>query len=89
MSAPAQQQPLTDQEPDFFTGTSFLVDEILLGMNVLQTKVRGLKQGNVARSAVQQKLQAEEVSKIAGQIGSMADTITRVTISHLNRRPRP
>lgn len=82
-------QPAPEQEPDFYTGTSFAVEEILLGMNVLQAKVRNLKQGNDTGSAVQQKLAAEDVSKIAGQIKMMADTVARVTISHLNRRPRP
>jgi hypothetical protein len=87
MNAPKQQQ--AEQSPDFFTGTSFAVDEILLGMSVLQAKVRNLKQGNDTGSAVQQKLAAEDISKVAGQIQSLADVITRVTITHLNRRPRP
>lgn len=85
MNAPA---PQPEQEPDFFTGTSFAVDEILLGMSVLQTKVRNLKQANDSGSAVGQKLASEEVSKIAGQITMMADVITRVSLSHINRRPR-
>lgn len=81
-------QPDEGQEPSFYHGTSFAVNEIILGMNVLTRKVRDLKSGNEAGSAVQQKLSSEEVSKIAGQIKMMADTITRVTVGHLNRRPR-
>jgi predicted nucleic acid-binding protein len=88
MNAPAAQTSPADDAPDFFTGTSFAVEEILLGMNVLQAKVRNLKQGNDTGSAVQQKLAAEEAAKIAGQIQSLADVIVRVTISHLNRKPR-
>ncbi|MDB5584845.1 MAG: hypothetical protein JWR80_10021 [Bradyrhizobium sp.] len=88
MTALPAQQPAPEQEPDFYTGTSFAVEEIVLGLSVLQAKVRALKQGNTSGSAVQQKLQSEEVSKIAGQIKMMADTITRVTIGHLNRKPR-
>ena len=87
MTQAAQQQD-AEQEPNFYQGTSFLVDEILLGMNVLTAKVRNLKQGNTSGSAVQQKLAAEDIAKISGQIQSMAQTIARVTISHINRKPR-
>lgn len=87
MNAPAP-KPDTDQEPSFFHGSGYLVDEIILGLSVLQAKVRNLKQGNATWSAVQQKLAAEDVSKVSGQITMMADTVARVTISHLNRRAR-
>ncbi|WP_029581991.1 hypothetical protein [Bradyrhizobium sp. URHD0069] len=80
--------PVAEQEPDFFTGTSFAVSEIVLGLKVLQAKVRNLTQGNDAGSSVQQKLAAEEISKVSGQIKMMADLITRVTVAHLARRPR-
>lgn len=86
MNAPAKQP--TQREPSFFSGTSFAVEEIILGMNVLQAKIRNLKQGNTTGSAVQQKLAAEDVSKISGQIKMMADMIARVTIAHINRRRR-
>lgn len=74
--------------PDFFLGTSFAVDEILLGLNVLTAKAKALKEGNEHKAAVTQKLQAEAVSKIAGQIQLLADMLARVTIAHVNRRPR-
>lgn len=72
--------------PPFFTGTSFLVGEIELGVSVLAAKVRALKEGNRHCAAVTQKLSAEEISKIAGQIKMMADTLSRVSIAHINRR---
>jgi hypothetical protein len=87
MNAPATKT--VEQERGFYAGTGFAVTEILLSMNDLQREVRRLKQGNVSGSAVQQKLAAEDISRIAGQIKTMADTIARVTIAHLNRRPRP
>lgn len=87
MNVPAIKQ--TEQEPDVFLGTGFLVEEIVLGLNILNRKVRDLQQGNGAQSAVQQKLMAEDVAKVAGQIKNMADTVARVTIAHINRRPRP
>jgi hypothetical protein len=76
-------------QPTFFTGTRFAVDEIELGLRVLTAKARDLKQGNDVGSAAQQKLAAEQISKISGQIKALADTLVRVSISHINRRPRP
>jgi hypothetical protein len=85
MNAPAAKQ----QEPTFFTGTSFAVGEIELGLRVLAAKTRDLKRGNETGSAVDQKLAAEAISKLAGQIAVLADTLVRVSCAHLNRRPRP
>lgn len=87
MTAPAKQTAA--QEPTFFTGSSFAVEEIVLSLAQLQEKVRILKQGNTAGIAVQQKLASEDISKIATQIKAMADVITRTTLAHINRRPRP
>lgn len=84
-------QPETDdreQRSRTFAGCGFAITEIILSMADLTAKVNSLRQGNSAGSAVQQKLAAEEVSKIARQIQTMADTISRVTIAHLNRRSR-
>lgn len=87
MNAPAKQ---TAAPPvDFFQGTSFAVGEIELGLKVLAAKVRDLKQGNAAGSAVQQKLSAEAIAKTAGQIQVLGELLARVSISHINRRPRP
>ena len=86
MSEPAIKQ--TEQEPDFYTGCTFAVDEIELGLNVLIRKVRDLYQANQAGRAVDQKLASEAISKISGQVQVLADVITRVTIAHINRRPR-
>lgn len=85
INAPAPKQ----EQPTFFTGTSFAVEEIKLGLNVLTAKVRDLEQGNRVGSAVQQKLAAEKIAEVSGQIKILADTLARVSISHLNRRPRP
>lgn len=84
-TAPVEQ---VEDTPNFFTGTSFAVEEIVLGMSVLNTKVRALKEGNSHQSAVTQKLAAEEISKVAGQIKMMGDMLARVSIEHLNRRSR-
>lgn len=86
MSTPAIKQ--TEQEPDIYFGTSFIVGELELGLNVLSRKVRDLKSGNERGSAIDQKLAAEQLSKTAGQMQCLADVITRVTINHINRKPR-
>lgn len=64
------------------------MNEIELGLRVLAAKVRDLKQGNAAGSAVQQKLASEAIAKTAGQIQVLGDLLARVSISHINRRPR-
>lgn len=86
MTAPATKPTEQDR---FFYGAGFAVDEIELGARVLAAKVRELKQGNAVGSAVQQKLVAESISKISGEIKALADVVARVTIAHINRRPRP
>lgn len=84
MNAPA----IKTRSEEFYRGTGFAVGEIELGLRVLTAKIRDLKQGNEQGSAVQQKLAAEKISEVSGQIKALADTLVRVTISHLNRRPR-
>lgn len=86
MTATAKQPAA--QEPDFFTGTSFAVNEIELGLKVLAAKVRDLKRGNETGRAVDQKLASEAIAKTAGQIQVLGDLLARVSISHINRRPR-
>lgn len=81
-------EPLPANTPDFFYGTLFAVDEIVLGTSVLTAKVKSLKQGNQSKSVVQQKLAAEEISKVAGQIKMLADLLARISVEHANRRPR-
>lgn len=76
------------RETTFFTGTRFAVDEIELGLRVLTAKARDLKQGNDVGSAIQQKLAAEAISKVSSQIHALSETLVRVSISHINRRPR-
>lgn len=87
MNAPAKQAAVPPV--DFFQGTSFAVNEIELGLKVLSAKVRDLKQGNAAGAAVQQKLASEAIAKTAGQIQMLGELLARVSINHINRRPRP
>lgn len=77
------------RQTTFYTGTSFAVGEIELGLKVLSAKVRDLKNGNESGSAIQQKLASEQIAKVSSQINALAETLVRVSISHINRRPRP
>lgn len=85
MTLPATQQ---EQEPDFFTCTSFSVEETLLGLNVLTAKVRSLKHSHATENAAAMKLDAEAVAKVSGQIKLLTDHLAGVCVRHLNRRGR-
>lgn len=74
---------------DVFHGTSMLAGEIGLGLKVLVRKVRDLQRANDAGNAIDQKLTAESIAKLSGQIQTLAETTARVTVRHLARRPRP
>lgn len=77
------------EQPDIFLGTSFSVEETLLGLNVLTAKVRQLKHSHTTRNAASMKIEAEMVAKVAGQIKLLNDHLAGVCVRHLNRRPRP
>ena len=73
------------REVDFFVGCSFACGEIELSVAQLKTWSDSLTVGNKIRSAVQQKLAAEEVSKIAGQVRALADVLVRMSAKHDQR----
>ncbi len=83
---PAKQ--IEEQVPDFFTGTSFSVEETLLGLNILTAKVRQLKHSHTTRNAASMKIEAEMVAKVASQIAALNSHLAGVCVRHLNRRPR-
>ena len=74
---------------DFFTGTSFAVDEIVLGLNVLHAKVKHLKSHHAAKSTIAMKLASEDVAKISHQIEMLAHVLTDTSLRHINRRACP
>jgi hypothetical protein len=82
---PAKQ---TEQEPDFYSNMSWMVSEIVLAQKILERKIKNLRSANEGRSAVSQKLHAEEVAKIAEQLKACADIVVRKSAEYLNRRPR-
>lgn len=75
--------------PDFYTGVSFAVDEVELGLRVLQRKIRALTTAHKTRHAVGMKLAAEDVAKTANQIHLLGKTLVDTSLRHINRKPRP
>jgi hypothetical protein len=75
-------------EPDFYSGQSWMVGEIVLAHQILTRKINDLRARNQDRTAVGQKLAAEEVSKIAGQLKVCADIIVKQSAEYLNRSAR-
>jgi hypothetical protein len=86
MSTPAIKQ--TEREPDWFVNQNYMIGEIALAHQILKRKIDNLRTENQARSAVSQKLAAEEVSRLADQLKVCADIIVRTSAEYLNRRPR-
>jgi hypothetical protein len=82
---PAKQN---EQEPDFYSNQSWMISEIVLAQKILERKIKSLRSANEGRSAVSQKLHAEEVAKIAEQLKACADIVIRKSAEYLNRRPR-
>lgn len=74
------------REVDPFIGCSFAVGEIQLSTAELQRWADSLTVGNKVRSMTQQKLAAEQVSKIAGQVKVLADILVKISAERLNRR---
>lgn len=86
MTSPAIKQ--TEQEPDFYSNQSWMISEVVLAQQILARKINDLRTANDARSAVSQKLHAEEVARIAEQLKACADIVVRKSAEFLNRRPR-
>lgn len=87
MTAPAKQPAA--QEPDFYDNTAWMVGEIVLAHQILGRKINALRSQNAAKTAVGQKLAAEEVARVADQLKVCADIIVRKSTEFANRRPRP
>jgi hypothetical protein len=86
MTYPAIKQ--TEQEPDWYANQSYMINEIVLAHQILKRKIDKLRTENQARSAVSQKLAAEEVSRLAEQLKVCADIVVRTSSEFLKRRPR-
>jgi len=78
-----------DAPAPFFVGTFYSVKQIESDTGDLKIRCAALLSAHGSESAVGLKLAAEGIAKLAGQIQSLADHLAKVSIAHVNRRPRP
>jgi hypothetical protein len=76
-------------ETDWFKVQGWMVGEIILAHQILGRKINNLRTQNQGHSAVAQKLAAEEVGRLAGQLKTCADIVARQSAEYLKRKPRP
>lgn len=86
MNAPAKAQK---PDPDFYSNTGWMTRDIANTHELLGAKIKHLLDQNTAKTAVGQKLAAEEVARLAEQIKVCAEFLVRKSTEYVNRRPRP
>lgn len=74
---------------NFFLGTSFAVDQLAIDNEGLRSQLKLLRDAHSANDAVGMKLAAEGAGRLLGQMQGMAGVVARVSVEHINRRPRP
>lgn len=74
--------------PEIFTGLRFELEEIIMGMNVLQTKVRDLNGSFEHRQEVSAKIAADDIHTVANQVSILAGHLSSMIAKHVNRKPR-
>lgn len=79
----------TRDGPELFTGLRFELEEILLGMNVLNAKARDLSGCFDMRQEVSAKVTADDICKVASQVSILAGHMASKIAEHVNRKPRP
>lgn len=79
----------TNQDgPELFTGLRFELEEIIMGMNVLNAKVRDLNGCFEHRQQVSAKVAADDIAKVASQVSILAGHMACMIAAHVNRKPR-
>lgn len=76
------------EDPDFYSNSKWMIGEIVLAYAIIGRKIDALKIENAEKSVVGQKLMAEEIATLAGQLKVCADIIVRKSAEHAARRPR-
>lgn len=74
--------------PSLFVGTALEVDEIVIGRNVINTKVTALREAMTARHEAAVKQCADDIAKIAGQMQTLSAHLSSVLTRHQNRNPK-
>lgn len=73
---------------DFYTGTTFTLNEIRQATTELVVHVRALAEQHENKSATGMKPHADDIARAAGQISTLAAHLAGVTAQHINRRSR-
>lgn len=74
--------------PDLYTGLAFEMNEIELGMKVLNRHVRDLRKRFDEKATVGVVLMATEVAKVSGQISTLSAHMSKIAAKHTKRRTR-
>lgn len=74
---------------EIYRGCSFSVEEIEIACRQVVAEAKTLRENFDAQKAVEVKLAAERVAKVAAQIGALSSSLAQTFTSHLSRRPRP
>lgn len=74
--------------PSLFHGLSLEVEEIILGLNVLTTKVRDLKGSFDHKQAISMKHAADDIAIVGNQVAILAGHLSGVVTKFVNRKPR-
>lgn len=74
--------------PSLFNGVGLEVEEIILGLNVLTTKVRSLKSAFDLHESASLKAASEDICTVSSQVSILAGHLAGVVGKHLNRKPR-
>lgn len=86
--APAPAEAEQQDGPSLYVGLAYEVDELVMGLNTLTTKVRDLQGCMAHRQPVAMKVALDDIARLSGQIQILAKHGASVVERHVNRRPR-
>lgn len=72
--------------PELFTGLRYELEEIIMGMTVLNSKTRDLKGCFDMRQEVSAKVTADDLCRIASQVSILAGHMSATITKHVNRK---
>lgn len=74
--------------PELYTGLALEMDEIALGMNVLNRHARNLRECFDAKQTVSLALAAADIAKVSNQISVLSAHMAKMAGANINRRSR-
>ncbi len=86
--APLAPEAEEQDGPSLFNGIGLEVEEIILGLNVLTTKVRDLKGSFDMRQPISLKHAADDICTVGSQVSILAGHLSSVVARHVNRHSK-